>query len=89
MVQRALNEHKLIGELVAVILKPAARDVSKKLSLLADAINDHVRFEERQLFPHLEKKLGRTKLQSIGEHMPEEIPADEYRDDFWNWPSTL
>jgi len=89
MVQKALKEHARINKLVTHVLHFPASDTPKSLLALADAIDEHVRYEERELFPHLEKKLGRAELQHIGEHMPEEVLTDEYRDEFWNWPSTL
>lgn len=44
----------------------------------------HVRYEERQLFPHLEKILTEKQLKFIGEQLKkEEIAKDNYEDEFW------
>lgn len=50
---QAEQEHVLIRELVKDISKNAEE---KKLMAFADALDAHIRFEERTLFPHIEQQ---------------------------------
>jgi hypothetical protein len=45
-----------------------------------------VRYEERTLFPHLEKKLNKEQLKNIGEQIQKQYSPliDEWEDQFWN-----
>jgi hemerythrin-like domain-containing protein len=54
---------------------------------IADMVDEHVRFEERVLFPHLERKLSEEQLESIGSLLQKHHPSllqDQYEDRFWN-----
>ena len=52
-------------------------DSADLFSKLADSVETHVRYEERQLFPHLEKILTEKQLKFIGEQLKkEEIAKD-------------
>lgn len=84
-VQKAIADHQQIKELVMTVLKSSAEeDVSQQLSTLADAVDAHVRYEERQLFPHLEKVLTEKQLEAIGEQLKQApVLQDEYEDEFW------
>lgn len=51
----------------------------------ADLLEQHIRFEERHWFPHLEEKLNSNTLDKIGKkliysHIEEH---DDYADEFW------
>jgi hypothetical protein len=49
-------------------------------------VDEHVRYEERILFHHLEIKLTREQLEKIGQKV-QNLPAplaDEFGDQFWN-----
>lgn len=86
-VKRAYDEHKEINETVEK-LRSASSD-EEKISLsskIANLVDDHVRFEERELFPHLEKAIPESTLKIIGEKLLEAQPEalqDEYEDEFW------
>ena len=48
---------------------------------------EHVRYEERDLFPHLERKLSKEQLENIGEQIEKHHQTslrDLYEDQFWN-----
>ena len=49
----------------------------------ADTVDDHIRFEERVLFPHLQQKLSDAELEKIGGQLVHEPFVDEYEDEFW------
>lgn len=82
----AIREHKAITLLVDKINGVAKLD-PKAYADLAALVNQHIRFEERVLFPHLEKTLSASQLDRIGLALAElhqnEV-ADEYADEFWS-----
>ena len=81
---RATNEHRQIGILVNAILSGLSADAPRLLEALADTVDKHIRFEERELFPHLEKQLTKPQLESIGNQIKENphLP-DTWQDEFW------
>jgi iron-sulfur cluster repair protein YtfE (RIC family) len=85
-VKKALNEHKLIAEQVQEIANHPENNKIKSLTKLVDLVYDHIRYEERILFPHLETKLNREQLDNIGTRILNLPPLlqDEYEDQFWN-----
>jgi hemerythrin-like domain-containing protein len=84
-VQKALDQHKEITALISD-LDAERTHVAERLSTLADRVDDHVRYEERQLFPHLESVLSNDELVRIGKELEAVDKAglkDDYTDDFW------
>jgi hemerythrin-like domain-containing protein len=54
------------------------------LGKLAKAIDDHIRFEERVLFPHAEKIIPETELNLIYEQLPKEkVEGEKWEREFW------
>jgi hemerythrin-like domain-containing protein len=52
---------------------------------LADMVDDHVRYEEKILFPHLQRRLSREQFEIIGRQIQEEnrsCPKDLFEDQF-------
>jgi hemerythrin-like domain-containing protein len=85
-VQRAVNEHKYI-RLHMESLTSAGNNERKSLQKIADMVDEHVRYEERELFPHLERKLSKEQLENIGNLIQKHHPSsmqDQYQDQFWN-----
>ncbi len=85
-VEKAIKQHKEINSLVSKLLKNTDSKPVKQLEKLADLVDDHVRYEERQLFPHIEKALKPAQLDAIGKKLIEGHPLllkDEYDDEFW------
>lgn len=85
LVQQALREHVAIRRLAG---EGASATNTEPLQQLALLVNDHVRFEERTLFPFLEQNLSEEILRSIGAaldavHHP---AADTWEDAFWKKP---
>lgn len=82
---KALKEHRLIREQVENIA--SNNNLSKHHYLdLIEAINNHIRFEERVLFPHLEIILSGEMLNKIGTYLASEQHnsfKDNYSDEFW------
>jgi len=78
MGQRLKSEHQHIRQLVSgspsVVL----------LAELADKITDHIRFEERQLFPYIEQTISTDKLNSIHRQLDQQPHCPEkWENEFW------
>ncbi|MGI8635873.1 MAG: hemerythrin domain-containing protein [Segetibacter sp.] len=84
MVHRALIEHRKIRGNIKV-LHNAGEDTKIQLAALANLVDDHVRYEERELFPHLEQILTNAQLERIGKQLNEkhEKFKDNFADEFW------
>jgi hemerythrin-like domain-containing protein len=84
-VQKALREHADIAKQINEI------NISEHISpdqllTLADMVDNHVRYEERELFPHLEEILTEEQLESIGRQISAHHDPnlkDDFADDFW------
>ncbi|MBO9154130.1 hypothetical protein ACFOTA_18085 [Chitinophaga sp. GCM10012297] len=53
---------------------------------LADAVDHHIRFEERMLFPHIETVMPADKLAETGARLQQShqaVTKDDYPDEFW------
>ncbi len=85
LVKKALEEHTEIRDRIDAILvnESTAREAIPELAELNDT---HIRYEERELFPHLEKKLSLVELERIGQillHNEEHSAKEDYDDPFW------
>jgi hemerythrin-like domain-containing protein len=63
--ERMQKEHEALRQLATVVLDeaPAPTPVANRLG---DELRDHVRFEERELFPLLEQQLTEAELDALG-----------------------
>ena len=78
---RMSEEHEEIEALVHINRNIADGAI---LDSIADKINDHIRFEERVLFPHIENQLPVAKLDEILEKLTMDAPScGEWKDEFW------
>ncbi|HEY6503538.1 MAG TPA: hemerythrin domain-containing protein [Chitinophagaceae bacterium] len=78
MAKQLKAEHDEIRELVAAVLDASS------LTLLADKMTDHIRFEERKLFPHIEKELSQNQLNSIHKQLDHQPHCPEkWENEFW------
>lgn len=83
-VEKAIEDHRQIKEQIQLLETLTGEDAAKLLSALADKVDAHVRYEERELFPHLEKVLTETQLEAISALLKKEpVLHDEYADEFW------
>ncbi|ODM52132.1 hemerythrin domain-containing protein [Elizabethkingia meningoseptica] len=80
--ERIRQEHQQIRSLTAAI--EIAVDPELLLSF-ANALEQHIRFEERTWFPHLEELLDNQTLEEIGKALDvvHAVETDEYEDEFW------
>ncbi len=87
LVVKAVEEHITLHQLVEGLHQYPNDNASAQLSRLTDLLEKHIRFEERELFPHLEKTLEKAQLDSIGKQL-NKVPVislkDSYADEFWN-----
>ena len=86
MVGRALDEHNAIRESVAALFATPEQEVVRELERFTGQLEKHVRFEERELFPYLEKTLSASQQQEISERLRSahnDPLVDDYEDEFW------
>jgi hemerythrin-like domain-containing protein len=89
IVQKAIDDHHEIKTFIdKVSLKKTGNEADTLLEL-AEMVNDHVRYEERILFPHIEEKLSNEQLEKIGSQISSEPLLDKYDDNFWTKPASL
>lgn len=78
LIAKALQEHSELK----ILFNNA--DENAEFLKMASLLDDHVRFEERVLFPHLEARLDEQALAAIGEALSvHKSCAIKYDDEFW------
>ena len=85
-VQKAIEQHTEIKNLLGALLDTDNDSAKQQLEKLANLVDEHVRYEERELFPHIENSLTGEQLEAIGKRLNELQPAlmkDVYADEFW------
>jgi len=78
LVKKAIAEHRRITELF-----DDTTAISANLSLVAEALESHIRFEERILFNEIQKAATEEQLQFIQVNHSDEKFADNLSDTFW------
>ena len=84
--RKALQQHQQISALINQVQHSPQPPAPELLYLLADQLEAHIRYEERELFPHLEQVLEEPELKRIGAALEQSHagPAkDNYPDEFW------
>lgn len=85
MCDEAQKDHWEISELVTKILS-GENDIRSNLVELSNKVDDHIRFEERKLFPFLEETLTEADLTKIGEQLSRLHAlksTEQFNDEFW------
>lgn len=82
--QRILEEHKKIREMIANLDKHVD-ETATTFTKLAELLESHIRYEEREFFPYLEQNLNTSQLEEIGAaldriHKPFN---EEFHTEFW------
>lgn len=80
---KAKEDHDRIIQMITGIRKDTD---PTQLQELADLVDRHIRYEERELFPYLERVLNAEQLLLIGNQLKQlhpETPSDTYKDEFW------
>jgi len=78
LVVKAKAEHQYLRKLFA-----KSENLEANLNLIADELNNHIRFEERELFPAIEEKLTNDQLNEFATAHKEERFMDNLSDSFW------
>ncbi|MGV3589658.1 MAG: hemerythrin domain-containing protein [Adhaeribacter sp.] len=84
--QKALQQHQEIKSLIEQVIQSTPAPTPNLLNQLADYVDAHIRFEERELFPHLEKVLNPQELKNIGAALEQSHATpvtDNFPDAFW------
>jgi hypothetical protein len=81
--RRAEADHRAIRQLV-VAMEDDGRDTAL-LVQLADRLEEHIRFEERELFNHLQDRILSEDLEAIAGRFPNDnkLLEDAWEDKFW------
>lgn len=84
LTKRGWDEHKLIKNGFWRISNNLLRTNDEYL-IFAELLISHIRFEERELFPYLEKELPAVTLLKVGELIVgnDESFEEDYHDEFW------
>jgi len=82
--QRTLLEHREIRAAIRALGTPDGRK-DELLLRLAVMLDDHIRFEERELFPYMQEELSAGQLEEIGmainvAHQPF---VEDFHTEFW------
>ena len=81
LVKQMFREHAQIRDLIISLDKELSAD---SLQLLANLINDHIRFEERHLFAYAEENLTADQLNEIYKELSHDSSCNtEWKDEFW------
>lgn len=75
-VMQALEEHAALLDMFTNAATAA------ELSKLADALDDHIRFEERHLFNTIQQAATQEQLEALEQHH-HDVAADDWADAFW------
>lgn len=83
---KTLDDHREIAAMIKSINIDS--DDSENFLKIASRLDDHIRFEERELFPYLQEVLSADQLNLIGAaiddlHQPF---IDNFHTEFWNIP---
>jgi iron-sulfur cluster repair protein YtfE (RIC family) len=78
LVKRAMSEHRRLKRLFS-----ETEDDTKILSKIEEELEQHIRFEERVLFPEIQKVATDAQLLHIGKIHQPELFIDKLDDEFW------
>ncbi len=62
---RMLKDHKDFEKRISVLNRETSK-LKENLEIFAQKLNDHIRFEERQLFPFIERNANENEINRIG-----------------------
>ena len=78
LIIRALNEHKRLDDLFHT-----DTDLSYTLSMIEKKLEEHIRYEERNLFNVIQEKANDFDLENLLLHSKETL-CPLWKDEFWN-----
>ncbi|PZF74757.1 hemerythrin domain-containing protein [Taibaiella soli] len=83
--EQAIREHGYVERLIGMIV-PATENEMGQFKELADALDNHIRFEERVVFPHIEREVPEETLAALGDRLSQLhgiLEQDNSPDTFW------
>ena len=80
LVQRMFREHEEIEALVNINAMIVDEDIIRQI---ADAVHDHIRFEEREMFPYAEQVIPAYALANIYDAILKTKECSGWNDEFW------
>ena len=71
MIDEAFEEHHVVDLVLAELPKvdPEDERFQAKMTVLSELVEHHVEEEEEEMFPMAEKKLGRERMNELGQQM--------------------
>jgi hemerythrin superfamily protein len=81
LVDESFEEHHVVDLVLAELpqVDPEDERFAAKMTVLSELVLHHAEEEESELFPLCEKKLGRERLQQLGEQMQEMAESNQRR----------
>ena len=79
LIKRAIAEHRRLEQLFKTV-----SELEKNLLLIESELNDHIRFEERELFTEIQKVANEKQLTEINAAHSEEVFVENENDIFWS-----
>ena len=80
LINKMIVEHEVIRKL----LPGMSVRTQSEIALFAQLLHDHIRFEERELFPHLEKNLTQSELNEIASKLDHAAAcSSKWNNEFW------
>lgn len=78
LIQKALTHHRRLNRLFQ-----AEKDLVKNLHKIEEELEQHVRFEERELFNEIQQKASTEELRIMEELLEEKAFVENTTDEFW------
>jgi hemerythrin-like domain-containing protein len=81
MVDESFEEHHVVDLVLAELPKvdPEDERFEAKMTVLSELVEHHAEEEEDEMFPMAEKKLGKERLQELGEQMQQMAESGQRR----------
>ena len=78
MIKEAISEHREMEHMISLKL-----NTPDEIQIFTDLLNNHIRKEERQIFPEIEKQGTVEQLQKLLQENHPELKEPAYDDIFW------
>jgi len=81
MIDESLEEHHVVDLVLAELPKvdPEDERFAAKMTVLSELVGHHADEEEEEMFPMCGKKLGRARLEALGQQMQRMVEASQRR----------
>ena len=81
LVDESFEEHHVVDLVLAELPKVDPEDdrFAAKMTVLSELVQHHAGEEEEEMFPMCEKKLGRARLEELGQQMQRVVEASQRR----------